>query len=927
MNVSKTYYKETEKLLKQKLLHTEYEFEVRLCGISHNKKFTNINLDQLSFEKMLKYLTYPSSLNGLELKVKKHVDLDIIIENSDIRITLSDIDNIKKYWLSNDLEDVDYNIIKKYNISKFDLDNYSLRFSLSNEKHLENKNFNHNNVDSKEKIFRYKNRYSVITKDNLFKIDLTEVRQSYGKNIKNTNILKTNIIYEIELEYIGNIRNMEKIITSLFEIVNTLLTIYQDSYYIITNNEYNNIINFYNNLTKSKYFVAANPITLHSENLLKKHSVNILKDYSVTYKADGERNFLLVVSSMDKKLDGNIYLLNNNFMLKSTGIKNIKWAGSILEGEFISKEKTILLYDILFQKNKDIRNLPLLHGTKNRHTFIKMFLEDVKSSDTFKFEEKTYFYKKDDIFKNCKDLLENEVKYSTDGLIFTPTNKPYPKTRCDNIYKWKPPLYNSIDFLIEIEKENGEEKKKPFIHNKKTDSLSNIYQCKIVKLKVSGFREKYNNVKNIREKVCVPIDFPQENICYIPITEGKIYAFDKEENKKDVIKDDQIIEFIYNKFETIKEFRWKPIRVRYDKTYKYKNGENMFGNFETVALDIWKSIQNPITAEMLITGDIKETDVSKSTEYYDNKSYNSEPNKRLSYQRFHTQYVKNNLLKETVSLIENKDEIKLMDIGYGKLGDIPSWKRNNISFIFGFDNNENNFELATQILQETPEPKPQIILTYADYGKLIYPDFSCTCDKIAIELMNKYLISKNQFDIVSSQFSLSYFWENDVMIKTLLQNVNDSLKIGGFFVGTCFNGKRVMEILEGKKETVKLNKDKLIWSVKKLYRGFKYNSTKPNYNKKIEVFISSFGKSITENIINIDYFIKLCSDYKLELVKNETFESLYDEMGKNKNKNFKNIHTSMTDSEKEFSFLNDIFIFKKTGPSPTILLTKLKKKL
>ena len=35
----------------------------------------------------------------------------------------------------------------------------------------------------------------------------------------------------------------------------------------------------------------------------------------------------------------------------------------------------------------------------------------------------------------------------------------------------------------------------------------------------------------------------------------------------------------------------------------------------------------------------------------------------------------------------------------------------------------------------------------------------------------------------------------------------------------------------------------------------------------------------------------------------------------------------MTDSEKEFSFLNDIFIFKKTGPSPTILLTKLKKKL
>ena len=54
-------------------------------------------------------------------------------------------------------------------------------------------------------------------------------------------------------------------------------------------------------------------------------------------------------------------------------------------------------------------------------------------------------------------------------------------------------------------------------------------------------------------------------------------------------------------------------------------------------------------------------------------------------------------------------------------------------------------------------------------------------------------------------------------------------------------------------------------------------------------------------------------------------KTLYNAM--EKDKNYNNISKSMTDSEKEFSFLNDIFIFKKVEPAPVILFTKLKKKL
>ena len=277
--------------------------------------------------------------------------------------------------------------------------------------------------------------------------------------MKEADILSRPITYEIELEYIENIKNEEKILNSLFNNINKILSIYQKSPHLITNKEYYNVIKYYNFLTKSSYFIAANPITLHIENLIKKSSNNILKNYSVTYKADGERYLIIVYPSLDSKLNGNVYLLNNNFVLINTGIKSTKWSGSILECEYIKSKNICLLYDILFQKKKDIRKLPLFNKSSSRNTFLQLFCQDMKEEKEFKFEEKKYFYLDKNIFNNCKELLKTKLEIPVDGLIFTPIDKVYPKSKCDNIFKWKPPKYNSIDFLIEIQKKDGEDLK------------------------------------------------------------------------------------------------------------------------------------------------------------------------------------------------------------------------------------------------------------------------------------------------------------------------------------------------------------------------------------------------------------------------------------------------------------------------------------
>ena len=152
MNITKNNYKELEKIIKQKLFNKSYEFEARICGLNSNKKMTNINLNQLSYENILKYLIYPKEKNGLNLNVVKKTYLDILIKNSDIRITLNNKDDIKKYWLTGSLEDTDYSIIKKNNIYNYNLDNYSIKFSLSSETNITAEKFNTNNVNSKEKI-------------------------------------------------------------------------------------------------------------------------------------------------------------------------------------------------------------------------------------------------------------------------------------------------------------------------------------------------------------------------------------------------------------------------------------------------------------------------------------------------------------------------------------------------------------------------------------------------------------------------------------------------------------------------------------------------------------------------------------------------------------------------------------------------------
>jgi hypothetical protein len=905
-------------LIDKKIKNDTYELEVRLLGDIFNNKLNNIGLNGLTFKKILEYLTFSKENNGLGLKYEKSFNLDInFLDN--YKLIINNLDEIKKFWLNNDISSINYELYKKILVDNIIIEDYSLKISLSNEVKIDNID---PDFEITNKLFRYKIRHSIYSEDNLFRFDFSEVKTVNDIDIKSSNLFKKHFNYEIEIEYIGNSKNKNEIEKSLIKNIELILMLHQDSIILIKQNEYNSVIKYYQKLVNTNKFIAPNPITLQLKNLIdSKKYINILTKYAITYKADGERFFLLINTL------GDIYLINNNFVLKKLDLNNKKYKDSLFECELIDND--IYIYDLLYKNNKDIRNTPLI-GLNSRSHNIDDFLKNNLKSKYFNIKKKEH-HSSSNIFEKINELLNNKDKlgYLTDGLIFTPINEYYLNNggTWNYLFKWKPENLNSIDFLIEIEKsEDGKYLKVPqFINDE-------VYQMVKIKLKVSGYRENYNNNRSKREKMCQPIYFNPFNqgvqIAYVQIIDDKIFL----EDKSDIIEDDTIVEFTYDKYEKNELLRWKPIRIRYDKTFKYKNNETVFGNFEKVANDIWKSINYPVTEYIIRNGKVDENinkiEIECQEEYYSNENGNTNPNKRLAYQKFHTYYIKRNLIKKVFSNINssnNKLQGSLFDIGYGKLGDLPSWIHNKISYIFGIDVNSDNYEQSLQIYEEMPTPKPNIVLAHGDFSKLIFPDYDIAMNDDSREIIKKSLISKYQFDVVSCQFALSYFYRDEVTIMTFLQNVSDNLKIGGHFIGTVFDGEKVIELL-GKQKTIEGSvNNKTIWKINKNYRNGNFDYDKPLFGKKINVFISSIGKEFEENLVNFNYLKILAAKYNLEIVEEKNFSELYDEMKESSNKNYKNIELS--DDEKQFSFLNVQFIFKKTAHPPTNLLLQLQKKL
>ena len=389
--------------------------------------------------------------------------------------------------------------MKKTPIRYVDINEYNLRFNLKRELELVNTESDVIDIikgwSNLDKTFRYKKRFTFHSSDGLFRFDLTTVKTSqkkmvrgkntkmkkkdikpymvkyivkpsyvvdvntwlekqsddsmiemkgrtypelmYFKSIQKSNVLKNDLEYEIEVEYLGNksgtkgAKNDQAILGQFMQKLLIILQAVQKSYYIISEIEKIAATNEYKALIGDYRFNGPMTVSLTISEVLDKNyeeynnSVSIRRGYSVTDKADGERNLLIILKN------GDMYLLNRKNFMRKLNAKCPGLQSSIFDVEYLMRDKAgtnvnmVMIFDVYFVNGEDVRGR-IFNRTEeeakkgiidqSRYEIIveKMveFESNIEKSDknTLEITKKRFYFGDDDMFDVATLSTINSIK-------------------------------------------------------------------------------------------------------------------------------------------------------------------------------------------------------------------------------------------------------------------------------------------------------------------------------------------------------------------------------------------------------------------------------------------------------------------------------------------------------------------------------------
>ena len=898
-----------------------------------------------------------------------------------------------------------FKYIKKIKDPKdiIDFDQYDIRVRKSNEEILSEKdikNILNLGLTSSSKIcFRFKNRISLTLIENAkesLNIDLTTIQTNTNVN----DLIKSMKTYELEIDYsIFKEKKDDKMFNVIQKEIENIKKVLEGTDILITKEESNIILDaykklvYFNDSSNSINLYSMQPISVEVQHIVDK----IPNKYSVTDKADGEKYQLFVHHKI-------VYLISNNLNVIKTSYTS-SYSNTILEGELIyfSEEKKYLFmgFDCIYFNNIDQRNEVYL---KKRITHIYTICKEINNiyeindfTTEFDIDKQNKFYEKEisNFYKKLNDgikkIKENNIlffpkiflfpsggnnsevfsfatmlwtycisnknnidsicPYKLDGIIFTGIEQKYSRDKREQkypIYKYKPPLTNSLDIYI-------------------------LFQRNI---ETGGFLEVYDNLVGVAEdnkiyRVAnlyvgdlignkeVPVPFLKEennHEIYLPIEKGEVRDIDG-----NYVQDATVVEIVYNNDPTIQhQYRWSILRTRWDKTEIVFTQKKKYGNFIDVATKTWHSIKEAITIEEIKNlsnpdsypkqQKILQSRINSSVINLDRQQdiyYQKITNLAKKMRTYHN-WIKSIIVYEYCSPLKEYKNSKphrtsILDIGCGQGGDILKWYHAKVSDIVGIDIDYYGIYSSTNgavsryndVKRKFPN-FGKATWIQADGGALLNLESQET--KIpSMTKENKELITKTfknkKFDIFSAQFAIHYLFDSKESIKNLIENIKNHLKLGGFIILTLFDAKHVMDKL-GEKDTFTSyytdddgNRKKLFEIVKK-FDG-KYSDKE---GQAIDVHISWImeeNKYITEYLVSETLLTKTMEKAGCRIVETDTFSNLFfinqpyftnviehEENPKNYKfyKNVAQYYGDLKGVDKEsklFTFLNRYYVFQK----------------
>jgi len=484
-----------------------------------------------------------------------------------------------------------------------------------------------------------------------------------------------------------------------------------------------------------------------------------------------------------------------------------------------------------------------------------------------------------------------------------------------------------------------------------------------------GTRSTYKPV----EFTPLPPD-PMASVCYVAINAGatdaagaapaaqSLESLDDTiycEETKDAITNRTIVEMVY-KPEAPAGWRWVPLRVRWDKTEDFTRG--IVGgtlNSDKVANDVWLSIHDPVTEYMIRRGAITEEVVeggpaplTTNLAYYQRKAPQRDLNKIRGLSDFHNRYIKDEILLSKVLTAG----ASVLDMSVGQAGDIHKWMNARVGWVLGcdiaqtglVDNKNGAYRRYLQYLMRSKNGSgvPRMLFIQAD-SAVRYADGSAGQTPLDRSMLRTlwgesdptappYVqemrgMASAGFDVASLMFSLHYFFKDRATLDGWLRNLAETVKVGGYFVGCCFDGDKVVSLLQDlPTDGIRRGNEGAsdIWSITKKYDAEMtvLPATDESLGKAIDVSFISIGETYREYLVSFQYFVRRMGEIGMELLNaaelaamnlaaSTNLFSTSHEMATASGRNY-----AMSSVIRTFSFLNRWFIFRRRSTSSSLSL-------
>ncbi len=480
-----------------------------------------------------------------------------------------------------------------------------------------------------------------------------------------------------------------------------------------------------------------------------------------------------------------------------------------------------------------------------------------------------------------------------------------------------------------------------------------------------------------------PVDYTDTmaNTCYLPMTVDpetlEEYVMTE---TKEPIRNHSVVEMRYDPSRE-PGWRWIPTRIRHDKTERLlraqaqaKDGNIKYSgimNDESVANSVWSSIHDPVTLSMIRSGreeptaeEMKAMMPAESKEekdeagggagigvkYYERKAPKENMALIKGLQDFHNKYIKNELLLKRALLGFNKS---IVDLACGKAGDLYKWIQHHARRVVGIDTAADNitnsvdgaYRRYMDVIREGKRKQlPRMAFVVGDSSKSLVDGSAGSTpeDKDILRTIfgraetegpvPSYITQhfsgalRDGADVAACMFALHYFFQSKETVDGFLNNLSQTVKVGGYFVGCCFDGQSIFQLLQGLsrgQSKTGTEKDVPIWTITKEYEADHLTEDDTSIGLPIKVGFLSIGMTHTEYLVPFELLRLKLADLGFRLLDREELGQLNLEHSTNTfDRSYEMLHRGgaktkyyMPDAVKEFSFLNRWFIFKRAGTS------------